>query len=311
MQVSLDKKVIPNTEVKFRVRLTIDNYAEESAAELVFRAPPALRSLDTLTFKIQGKPTDKTIENDTITYNFTLLNKVDDVDGRINIFLPKPQTGLGKIKVGRRIIFDTPLGSSVSALDTQEGIIAKIAGRDVEFGGTKYYKLIVSVPEGVWNSLPSNLQSIPTDHIFGFKNQTTVVRKKIYVMTIDPDIRKELINKDNVKDVIVFGYKQFNDGQDASDAPRYYMIDADASISFDLDEPTPKDLSDNWFLTEAGVQKTNIKRRFDFNNGRNFIFFCTAVRYIKNKTTGQWTGDWLQKNSRGRPILSVNRRLEK
>lgn len=310
MQVSLDKKIIPNTEVKFRVRLTIDNYAEESAAELVFRAPPALRSLNTLTFKIKGNPTDKTIENDTITFNFTLLNKVDDVDGRVNIFLPKPQNGLGKIKVGRRIIFDTPSGSPISSLDTQQGIITKIVGRNVNFGGTEYYKLAVSVPENIWNGLPSTLQSVPTEHIFGFKNQTTVVRKKKYRMTLDPDIRKELINKDNVKDVIVFGYKQFDDGTDKSDAPRYYMIDADASISFDLDEPTPKDLSDNWFLNDAGIQKTNITRIFDFNNGRNFIFFCTAVRYIKDKNTGLWTGDWLQKNSRGRPILAVDRSLE-
>lgn len=309
MKVSLDKEVPPNSEVKFKVKLTLDDYIEFSGAELGFRAPAALKSLDTLQFRIRHQATTKSIENNSRTFNFTRVEKVTDVDGRINIYLPRPQTGLGEIKVGRRIIFDTPSGSFVSELDTEEGVVLRIR-RNVTVGGTEHYKLSVSVPLSVWTALPNSVQTGLSNHIFGFKNQTTVVRKKRYRFILDADIRNELIFKDNVHDIMVFGYKQFDDGEQASDVPRYYMIDNDTKELLDLDSPPPKSFADEHFVNEAGQQKNNVPRTFDLNEGRNFIFFCTAVRYIQDKETKEWSADWIQKNSRGRPVFAVNRTLE-
>lgn len=311
MQLSLDKSLPPGSDVKFKVKLLLDYYTEFSAAELSFRAPPALQALDTLDFVIKASPTIKEVENNSTTFHFSVVQKVSDVDGRIIIYLLRPQTGLGTIKVGRRIIFDTPVGSPVDDLDTKEGIITQI-NRNAKIGGQEAYKLIVNVSENTWNNLPSAQQSgLSSEHIIGFKNQTTVVRKKRYRFVLDSDIRNQLIHKDNVHDIMVFGYKQFNDGENASDVSRYYMIESGFTLNFDLDNPPPKSLADSHFINEAGEQKTNIPRTFDFNDGKNFVFFCTAVRYIQNKETGEWTGDWLQKNSRGRPVFAVNRRLTK
>ena len=303
MRISLDKEVPPNVDVKFKVKLTLDDFVEFSGAELGFRAPPAIKALNRLSFKIKEQKTSEVIETSSLTFNFSTLKKDQNIDRRIYLTLPRPQNGLGQIKKNQRITFDIPSGSPVSILDSRQGIITKVQTP------SNYYRLTVTISSGVWEDLPLNSTSL-TNHKFEFQNQRIISRKKRYRFLLDASIRNELINKDNVKDVMVFGYKQFNDGIDASDAPRYYMIDADAKIAFNLDQPTPKDLSDTWFINEAGQQKNNIPRNFDLNDGTNFIFFCTAVRYIQDKDTGEWTADWIQKNSRGRPVFAVNRSVE-
>lgn len=314
MQVSLDKKIIPNTDVKFRVRLTIDNYAEESAAELTFRAPPALQALDTLEFDIVAKKTQKAIQTSSATAIFEIVQKQNAGNKAIVYFPSSGQfSTLQNIQKGTRLIFDTPIGSVVDALDTREGLVIDRNFADKD--GKRCLKTIIKFSDSTWNNLPSGEKSgLSTDHIVGFKDNTSITRTKRFRFELNTDgnknIRDQLIRRDNVHDIMVFGYKQFEDNINKSDAPRYYMIDADARISFNLDEPPPKSLSDTWFVNEAGEQKTNIPRNFDLNDGKNFIFFCTAVRYIQDKDTGEWTGDWIQKNSRGRPILAVNRRIK-
>lgn len=128
-----------------------------------------------------------------------------------------------------------------------------------------------------------------------------------YAISVDETFSSRLVNKGNVRDVLVFAYKQYGETLTTEDKLKYMT-----TPSFPGDFPVLKNPPSWEFIQQYlknGEQINQFGQTFDIGEKNNFAFFVTAVRYtseqVYNDITDEidtvWTGDWLQANTEGQP----------
>lgn len=127
-------------------------------------------------------------------------------------------------------------------------------------------------------------------------------RGKFINADIAPVLQKGLISQNNVKDILVVAYKQWDKNLTDS-IKRYYLTSSTKqNETWEVKEDPPSYQFAKDHFCKNNEQITNFSTRIFFRDGKKIAVYCTPVRYRLDKETNTWKGEWLQINKNKKVI---------
>lgn len=309
----LDKQLSPNKEYSFRVNLNLGGEGVFSRT-LTFKSPPAVPLMSRLgnnfTYKILREAGEKVPS--TKTWQADRFKKVR-VGGSecIQLRLVEDNDGYQELSVGTKIKFQTQSSNFLSGLhNTEAPVVSRVKNNEnrtlVTLKITKARWDAINRPIDVGQDLTS-----PSNNAISLTTKRVVKKNQVSV-ALDKSIVDGLVKIDNVHDILIFSYRQY-DGPLNSKAKRYYLKDIPEKSDNLLvrENPLSYSLAKQLFFSN-NKQKYNFSDiRFDPKNGKKFIIYATVVRYVRS-SDGTWAAlerteqelpnGWLQLNTDNEPI---------
>jgi len=308
----LDKQLSPNKEYIFRINLNLGGEAVFSR-NITFKAPPAVFLMSRLgsnfTYKILRESGEKVPS--TKTWSADRFKKVR-VSGSecLQLRLVNDDDGYQELSVGTKIKFQTQNSGFLSGLhNTEAAIVSRTKNNE------NRVLLTVKITKARWDAInrpidvgqdlsnPSNNQVSLTTNRVVKKNQVSV--------NVDKSIVDGLVKINNVHDILVFSYRQY-DGPLNSKAKRYYLqeIPEKSETYLVRNNALSYSLAKQLFFSN-NKQKYNFSNiRFDPKSGKKFIIYATVVRYVRvgdswiplEREDAELPTGWLQLNDDNEPI---------
>lgn len=294
--LSIKKNLKPGNVTKFVITLSFgDEENFVSSPILEFTTPNAIRSMGSLTADdFNWSDGGSTQEEDDLSgqneWAFGRYIKKKDGDSYLlRVFLREDKVP-DKIKKDARVTIKSTSGP-LAFLNGRSKVVAGVAR--VNVNDDNKARISLQISESEFNNITPNQKSGLLQDYGQNSHSLTVTSSKsntrTFTLNIGPRLTNGLINKNNVKDVLVVSFKQWkSEPKNKEDRDeknnRYYFRDKSKS-NLDGRKKVEKDslsYSDAIaYFTNNGQQINKFTRSFSLKNGKNFAFFCTPVRYIK------------------------------
>jgi hypothetical protein len=308
----LDKQLSPGKEYIFRINLNLGGEAVFSR-NITFKAPPAVFLMSRLgsnfTYKILREAGEKVPS--TKTWSADRFKKVR-VSGSecLQLRLVDDDDGYQELLQGTKVKFQTQNSGFLSGLhDTEAAIVSRTRNNE------NRVIVVLKITKARWDAINRDINvgqdlSVPANNRISLTTNRVVKKNQVGV-GVDKSIVDGLIKINNVHDILVFSYRQY-DGSLNSKAKRYYLQDVPEKNNTYLvrNNALSYSLAKQLFFNN-NKQKYNFSNvRFDPKNGKKFIIYATVVRYVK--VADEWIPieredkelpfGWLQLNSDNEPI---------
>lgn len=301
--INLEGRIIPNEVVKFAVEITVGDITIQSRT-IEFTAPPAIELINRLKdpFTYEIKKEGGSTENFTKDWKLDKFQKIvignDEPGLRVRIDDSEDDfKGLGE---DQNIKFVTGNSGNLSSLDGESKKI--IAIQKQKTNERRWVK--VKLTKEQWNQLPgSNWDNsdpqndeardltVPANNIIRINDKRKIKHTQIG-LEMSPNVNSRLINKEDVRDVIVYAFSQFN-GAFNSKVKRYYLQKQNGKdLVSREDEVNENSLgyakAKELFFTPDGGQRLKYNDiRFDPEDGKKIILYAAIVRFIRD-SKGNW-----------------------
>lgn len=199
-----------------------------------------------------------------------------------------------------RVTFNTSGSTFLSGLNNQKGtFVEKTRNNSGDIFVT------FKITQSQWNSISTAInvgQSVnPNTHGISLETRTIAKRTSFRVTVNKQNIGDKLIKINNIHDILVFSYRQYNGELNSKVKRKYLEVDGTvANDEVDNSKTLTYSKANDLYIKE-GKQILNFTRRFDPKDGKKFIVYATIVRYTK-MSDGSWGGEWLQLNANDEPI---------
>ena len=308
----LENQLSPNKEYVFRINLNLGGEAVFSR-NITFKAPPAVFLMSRLgsnfTYKILREAGEKVPS--TKTWSADRFKKVK-VSGSecLQLRLVNDDDGYQELSVGTKIKFQTQSSGFLSGLhNTEAPIVSRTRNNE------NRVIVVLKISKARWDAINRNINvgqdlSVPANNQISLTTNRVVKKNQVSV-GVDKSIVDGLIKINNVHDILVFSYRQY-DGALNSKAKRYYLQDVPQKNDTYLvrNNALSYSLAKQLFFNN-NKQKYNFSNvRFDPKNGKKFIIYATVVRYVKiadswvpiEREDSELPTGWLQLNDDNEPI---------
>lgn len=308
----LENQLSPNKEYVFRINLNLGGEAVFSR-NITFKAPPAVFLMSRLgsnfTYKILREAGEKVPS--TKTWSADRFKKVR-VSGSecLQLRLVNDDDGYQELSVGTKIKFQTQSSGFLSGLhNTEAPIVSRTRNNE------NRVIVVLKISKARWDAINRNINvgqdlSVPANNQISLTTNRVVKKNQVSV-GVDKSIVDGLIKINNVHDILVFSYRQY-DGALNSKAKRYYLQDVPQKNDTYLvrNNALSYSLAKQLFFNN-NKQKYNFSNvRFDPKNGKKFIIYATVVRYVKiadswvpiEREDSELPTGWLQLNDDNEPI---------
>lgn len=314
--LSINKDLKPNSDLNFLITLT---FGEDDdlvySPVLPLKVPRAIRSMGALRtsdfyFNDGGESVVLDNPTDSRLYSFSKYTKTKSRGFAELILQLKDDNNPDDIIVNESRLIVNVAGSSPLTILDDNGITSYlVTGKGkLQSGDPDSRNLIyIKIPENSYNSISPNSQgSLLQIGPHTIKVSSTTKKRRRLTVTVGESLARGLINENNVRDILVVSFKQWNKSLNDK-VKRYYFKHGELSDSLsprvEVENNAPSYSFATQYFTERNQQRLIFSRNFSTADGKKFAFFCTPVRYIKNKE-GAWepmphsdgrTG-WLQRN---------------
>jgi hypothetical protein len=314
--LSIKKDLKPNSNLNFLVTLT---FGEEDdlvySPVLSLRAPRAIRSMGSLRtsdFYFNDGGTSVVLDSPTnsLLYSFSKYTKTKAKGFPELILQLKGENNPDDIVVNEtRVVVNTVNGSPLKILDDGGVTSYLVSGKSrLQSGDADSRNLIfIKIPENIYNAIsPASQGSLLQIGEHTIRVSSTTKKRRRLTVTIGESLSNGLINENNVRDILVVSFKQWDKSLNDK-VKRYYFKHGELSESLsprvEVESNAPSYSFATQYFTERNQQRLVFTRNFSTVGGKKFAFFCTPVRYIKNKE-GLWEpmphsdgrSGWLQRN---------------
>jgi hypothetical protein len=310
--IILDKQLSPNKEYIFRINLNLGGESVFSR-NITFKSPTAVFLMSRLgsnfTYKITREVGDKVPS--TKSWSADRFKKVK-VSGSecLQLRLVNNDDGYQELSVGTKVKFQTQSSGFLSGLHNTE---AAIVNR--ERNNDNRVLVTLKITKARWDAINRDINvgqdlSVPANNQISLTTNRIVKKNQVSV-SLDKSVVDGLVKIDNVHDIIVFSYRQY-DGALNSKAKRYYLqeIPEKSDTYLVRANALSYSLAKQLFFS-SNKQKYNFSNvRFDPKNGKKFIIYATVVRYVRvgdswiplEREDAELPTGWLQLNDDNEPI---------
>lgn len=296
----IEKKLTADTNYIFRIDLTLGDVNTVSR-NLTFKTPKAMKLLSRLGNAFTYKTTTEAGDVQTNT-DLWETDRFVKFEKNNSYFIKLRMVGEQKdfVKLNKQdkptIKFKTNSSAWLSGLHNEKGtFVDKVKSSDDRILIT--FQITKTLWNGIAKPKDQGQDLVPASNKIEL-SETTKVTKTSYQINISPEIASSLIKINNVHDILVFGYRQY-DGDLNSKTKRYYLEVADSIKNETTNEPLSYSKAVDLFYKNQ-KQILNFTKKFDPKDGKKFIVYATVIRYTK--VDNQWTGKWLQINAAEEPI---------
>lgn len=308
----LDKQLSPNKEYVFRINLNLGGESVFSR-NITFKSPPAVFLMSRLgsnfTYKILREAGEKVPS--TKTWSADRFKKIR-VSGSecLQLRLVNNDDGYQELSVGTKIKFQTQSSGFLSGLhNTEAAVVSRTRNNE------NRVLVVLKISKARWDAINRDINvgqdlSVPSNNQISLTTNRVVKKNQVSV-SVDKSIVDGLVKINNVHDILVFSYRQY-DGSLNSKAKRYYLQDVPQKNDTYLvrNNALSYSLAKQLFF-KNNKQKYNFSSiRFDPKNGKKFIIYATVVRYVKiqdswipiEREDAELPTGWLQLNNDNEPV---------
>ena len=314
--LSIKKDLKPNDKVLFVITLDFgDDVGSATTPIIEFTTPRAIRNMGQLSaddFKVRlGPPKEQNDEDeDNPVRSFSKYAKKRDGNTYLlRLYMKDLDKIPPDLKKNNTVQIKAPNSSSpLNHLnnDTKKIVeVKRIASLDGRV------RVTIKIGENEYNQIsPASQGSLLAN--FGVHTIQTTASKSItaeYTVEIGPRLTEGLIWTNNVRDVLVVTYRQWKGSLDTDEEEkRYYFRDKSLANSGleakkEVEKNAPSYSVAVGYFRSGGQQRNTLTRSISTRNGNKFAFYCTPVRYIKDKD-----GTW--QRLRNRALLASDANVE-
>lgn len=300
----INRELSPDKEINFVINVSLGD-VNLSSRVLNFKTPNAAPLLSKLgkdfTYKILTDAGDVVTRSKTwkierfqkikIGTSFCIKLRLQDDDGGYQELNKKDKP---------KVTFSTAGSPYLAPLNNQK---ATLVDKTRNNSGDIF--VTFQITQSQWNAINKPINEgqavAPNSHSISLETKTVSKQTTFKVTVNKENVGDKLIRINNVHDILVFSYRQY-DGDLNSKVKRKY-IGVDGNIENDevknnetLSYNKAKDL-----YLRNNKQILNFTKKYDPKDGRKFIAYASIVRYTQ-LASGEWTGEWLQINTNDEPI---------
>lgn len=322
-ELSIKKNLKPNSDVNFIVSLTFGDEDDTVFSPVLnFKVPRAIRSMNALKtedfyFVDGGEASLIESVTDSRSYAFDAFATTESRGtSEVIVQLQTQEDSSDIIPNESRIKVLAPEQSPLSIINNSEEdpYLVTNKTRLVSAPPDSSTLVSLSVPDTKFSSLPSQPENnlIATYGAHSTQVTSTTSKRRRITISVGERLASGLIKENNVHDILLISFKQWK-GALNDKVKRYYFKDGDLSDSLSsriqVENTAPPYSFATKYFNENGQQRRIFTRSFSTEQGKYFAFYCTPVRYIKNKDN-VWVpmpvkdgkDGWLQKNKNDKVV---------
>lgn len=315
-ELSIKKNLKRGSDVNFIISLSFgDENDTVYSPVLSFKTPRAIRSMSALRtedfyFNDGGESVSLETRAVSTSYQFSKYNKTKS-RGAPELILQLKTTDIPSDIVANesRVVLNVPNSSPLKLLDDNGVTSYLVTKRSRLASGDPDSRILIyiRIPDSKYDQIsPASQGSLLTLGSHTIRASSVTKKRRKITVSVGEALSSGLIVENNVMDILLISFKQWNKTLNDK-VKRYYFKNGQLDESLDprveVGDSAPSYSFATQYFTQNNQQRTIFTRNFSTTEGKNFAFFCTPVRYIKNKS-GVWVpipnsdgrNGWLQKN---------------